>query len=513
MTRQRLFLSLLLPAFALVATAFLVTGCQPSEKEGGYGESTSPEPATTVYVRKDINSYAPDSEFIKHLRTGVAAMQSRPVTDPTSWGYQANIHGVAAATGNNCQPNSSGQPLTSWATCQHGSWFFLAWHRMYLYYFERILRDASGDPDFALPFWDYENQAQWPLPVVFREPADASNPLYVAERNTTPGENMNAGDPLPGSDTSATLALSRIPFSTPTQSLASTTFGGWAVPAPIHFAGGYGQLERLPHNAIHNDVGGPDGWMSDPDCAARDAIFWLHHANIDRLWQVWLNQDAGRHNPTPPAEFLSQPFTFFDVGGSEVTLTGADILNTVTQLDYRYEGVPAEAPAAAAAAPAAGETPAGALTMLATGAEEGIELGSGRTDVSLAIKGEAKTTLTQSLAAEGAEQRPVILTLEGLTQLRRGVNYEVYVNLPAGTEPDPKGPHYAGTVAVFLHDPEHAIDYSLDIGATLRALAAEGESTDEIKVSFVPSGPRGAVAEKLGEAQPSLRFKRLKIEG
>ncbi|MGH7262080.1 MAG: tyrosinase family protein [Nitrospiraceae bacterium] len=41
---------------------------------------------------------------------------------------------------------------TAWNTCQHGSYFFLSWHRMYLYYFERILREASRDPNFALPY-------------------------------------------------------------------------------------------------------------------------------------------------------------------------------------------------------------------------------------------------------------------------------------------------------------------------------------------------------------------------
>jgi len=28
---------------------------------------------------------------------------------------------------------------TLWNSCQHGSYYFLSWHRMYLYYFERIL--------------------------------------------------------------------------------------------------------------------------------------------------------------------------------------------------------------------------------------------------------------------------------------------------------------------------------------------------------------------------------------
>ena len=33
---------------------------------------------------------------------------------------------------------------------------------------------------------------------------------------------------------------------------------------------------------------GVGGWMSAFATAAQDPIFWLHHANIDRLWEAWL---------------------------------------------------------------------------------------------------------------------------------------------------------------------------------------------------------------------------------
>lgn len=38
--------------------------------------------------------------------------------------------------------------------------------------------------------------------------------------------------------------------------------------------------------------------MGDPVTAALDPIFWLHHANIDRLWEVWLGDNAEHVNPT-----------------------------------------------------------------------------------------------------------------------------------------------------------------------------------------------------------------------
>ncbi len=61
----------------------------------------------------------------------------------------------------------------------------------------------------------------------------------------------------------------------------------------FHTGGGNsGALENLPHNIIHTRIGGQNGFMSFPDTAALDPIFWLHHCNIDRLWEVWRNQGA-----------------------------------------------------------------------------------------------------------------------------------------------------------------------------------------------------------------------------
>jgi len=33
--------------------------------------------------------------------------------------------------------------------------FFFSWHRMYLYWFERIVRRMSGDDTWALPYWNW----------------------------------------------------------------------------------------------------------------------------------------------------------------------------------------------------------------------------------------------------------------------------------------------------------------------------------------------------------------------
>src|SRR6266567_3804107 len=126
-----------------------------------------------VYVRRDIGSLDPNGSAMASLRRGVQVMQTRPASEPTSWLFQANIHGT-----NDTSPN------LAWNQCQHGSFFFLAWHRMYLYGFERILRAASGSPNLTVPYWNYAKATPTAraLPAPFRTPT-TGNPLFVAQRN------------------------------------------------------------------------------------------------------------------------------------------------------------------------------------------------------------------------------------------------------------------------------------------------------------------------------------------
>jgi hypothetical protein len=136
---------------------------------------------TDLYVRADVWDLAPNDPVITAYAGAVAAMQARNSnpSDPTSWAFQAAMHGL-----------QNGSPPTPPANqCQHASWYFLPWHRMYLYYFERIVRAqviADGGPaTWALPYWNYDAGGDAnKLPPAFRDPASA---LYVAQR--APGFN------------------------------------------------------------------------------------------------------------------------------------------------------------------------------------------------------------------------------------------------------------------------------------------------------------------------------------
>ena len=52
-----------------------------------------------------------------------------------------------------------------------------------------------------------------------------------------------------------------------------------------------GNSEIPAHNQVHNWVGGIMKTMYSPT----DPIFWLHHAEVDRLWHIWQKKNPDLH--------------------------------------------------------------------------------------------------------------------------------------------------------------------------------------------------------------------------
>src|SRR5262249_17982276 len=136
---------------------------------------------------------------------------------------------------------------------------------------------------WSLPYWNYsQGTGSRLLPPAFRDPmlADGEpNPLYVAEREAT----CNAGEQFADDQDVSIECLGAPDF---TDADNTTSFGGPATQF-AHLSRPHGQVESAPHDLMHGAVGGKEGWMASTTTAALDPIFWLHHANVDRLWQVW----------------------------------------------------------------------------------------------------------------------------------------------------------------------------------------------------------------------------------
>lgn len=396
-------------------------------------EEPEPDPAPTPKVRRNIwELEAPDTwePTTQWYAKAVAEMQSRPITDPTSWTYLAAVHGTTAPV----------PPGATWNECQHGSWFFLPWHRMYLYYFEKIVRAAvislGGPDDWTLPFWDYDTSGQSSLPPAFRArtmPNGSANPLFVRQRIAV----WNQGSPLPGSVTNHTAAFADTTYTPP----PSPGFGGGITP-PQHFFGAFGDLEFTPHNDVHSTIG---GFMGDPDFAALDPIFWLHHSNIDRLWNEWIAQGGGRANPADP-QWLGQSFDFHDEAGSLVSLTVDQVLDTVTQLDYMYQGAtPPPGPAVGVQA----VIPEGGDAEMVGASESPVVLSGSPQDAEVVIDRQAVGDHLAAPADAGPTR--VYLNVEDVEAAKNPATvYQVFVNLPTGPGAAAAEPaHFVGNVSFF----------------------------------------------------------------
>ncbi|KAI3547653.1 hypothetical protein CSPX01_03656 [Colletotrichum filicis] len=70
----------------------------------------------------------------------------------------------------------------------------------------------------------------------------------------------------------------------------------------------WGSIEDV-HNAVHGYI---EGYMGDVNIAAFDPIFWLHHANIDRIFAIWQACNRGEY-VTPQKSTKNTVFRAIDV--------------------------------------------------------------------------------------------------------------------------------------------------------------------------------------------------------
>lgn len=106
-----------------------------------------------------------------------------------------------------------------------------------------------------------------------------------------------------------------------------------------------------PHGAVHVAIGGAYGHMSQLSYAAFDPTFWLHHANVDRLfamWQaiypdVWMLPESdliGTFTIVPgTSDTSASPLTPFYQADGETPWT-SDAARFTSAFGYSYPSVP-----------------------------------------------------------------------------------------------------------------------------------------------------------------------------
>jgi tyrosinase len=176
---------------------------------------------------------------------------------------------------------------------------FLPWHRAYLLDLERELQ--AIDPSVALPYWRFDV----PAPRLF-------DPAFIGVSNVSGAVQMSAANPLQFWVTDGVAGILRRPeFNTATMPATDTTpppgtgpvlseaatlaLGQSAGSRFVDFTG----MERNPHGRAHVSFG---EMISSIGTAARDPLFFLLHANVDRLWAKW-QWMFRRFDTTNPASF------------------------------------------------------------------------------------------------------------------------------------------------------------------------------------------------------------------
>ncbi len=505
-------------------------------REGqGPSKDLGTEPVTRI--RRDIWKLEQAQQWhpaITAYAEAIRIMNSRPASNPTSLAYQAAIHGNTAAD--------------TWRnTCQHATWFFLPWHRMYLYWFEQICRaaiqtsdkvDSATKAGWALPYWNYDRGSPTnQLPQAFRDPETPDgdpNPLFVPGRNPS----MAAGGGMPASVTSATAALAKHNFTGGSGGPATSGGFGGPITGFNHGGGAIGELENVPHGAVHVTVGGQ---MGSFNTAGLDPIFWLHHCNIDRLWEVWDRQTSpGRSNPDTDNWTTDQTFHFRDTSGADVTQVSGGVVNT-RDLNYVYDQfsvpfarpdilqkvqrIPLLFPGARSALPEGFAAPAEEVRP-----DRPAEL-AGATEEPVVLTGETvaasfSTATNAAFRAKPAEPERVFLNVEEIrAEGPPGTPYEVFVNLPDDDETTDD--HYSvGLVSLFgaaeASDPEsehpEGLKYVFDITDLYQAMKQAGLWNEaDVKVTFkpvrveMPEGASAAFAEAERRPEPAVTIGRVSV--
>jgi tyrosinase len=235
-----------------------------------------------VKVRKNQNSLMP-AEWQTFINA-VNSMES--ITTPRP-GYQefVNVH-VAAMDHGNMDWEVHTMGLTMRGTN------FLAWHRNLLVLFEERLRLV--DPSITVPYWDWRNDRQIPVQL-----ADAAL--------------LNSWGVIRRWD----------PAKLPSQSSIDAVFNEKTFP------GFQTQLEQGPHDLVHVAVGGNMAQQNSPS----DPLFFLHHANVDRIWAEW-QKSPNAQDPPNMTEIL-QPKNSFP-GSAIVFNVPVSSVVSIGTLSYAY---------------------------------------------------------------------------------------------------------------------------------------------------------------------------------
>jgi hypothetical protein len=491
-----------------------------------------------VAPRMPLEEFADTPRLVESLRRGVREMKKRKPSDPLSWFYQAAIHGVQLdpmdpgskyyKAALDSDPDLAKVDQRFWNQCPHfgqNSADFLPWHRAYVFHFEQILREHTGESDFSLPYWNYEPTANRKFPKILGvEHLDGNldnnaeeniNPLFLKERDfyLTYYEHSRIPNMPLLELTDAVVDIS-LPMATDVffgETEDTGLGGGIADDNPST----RGLLESYPHDNIHRIVGGlipggttiieqdgksvevdVTGAMAAPETAAFDPIFLLHHTNIDRLWVEWSCIPGKQWGKIPSASWFQQrPWFFFDAKGNCINAPRAAYFDHIKLgIRYKYEDpncTPLILPDFPSVEIAAAEVdkldrrPTERIARINASASIGIV----QTGLSNPTRNDLITSLS-ALKAQGsnrlAQKRLLLrITISGLDK-NPGMGFDVHFTASQNAQQLKRADRsFLGSIHLFVHG-HHGDEVTQDFDITRAAGEIENGVLAAMNVIFVP---------------------------
>ncbi|KAG8960488.1 hypothetical protein FRC00_000212, partial [Tulasnella sp. 408] len=377
----------------------IVTGVPP--------DPNAPNPSENAAApRLEINNLIADEKQFSLYIQGLQRMYDTPQTEGASHFQLGGIHGLPFRPWEGSGTTQvAGSRFGGY--CTHGTVLFPTWHRPYLAVYEQILQQHAAEvaktytedtaawtkaaQQLRMPYWDWASNSVPPAEVISMAQVTITTP----DGQRTPVPNPLLSYRFNPIDPSIMATRYRIwqttlrhpPSRTPDavsdvdemvswlqmdqEWIRDSTFNlltrvkTWFA-FSNHTAGDEGSasnsIEAI-HDGIHVDVGG-DGHMSSTSVAAFDPIFYLHHANVDRmfaLWQainpdVWVTEGGGALGTfTLPASTRQNTDTDLTPfwNGVDTYWDSTDSREYQTKLGYTYpefEGLDIKDPAAVQAA-------------------------------------------------------------------------------------------------------------------------------------------------------------------
>lgn len=169
----------------------------------------------------------------------------------------------------------------------HANPRFLPWHRIYLLRLEELLQMI--DPTVCIPYWKSSEDQSFPSWLTSFTPT-----VNLMTGPHTVTRNVGAFATLPGT---ADVAAA----------MANGTYNTFAA-----------ALEGI-HNSGHVWVGG--SMMSVPT-APTDPVFWMHHAEIDRIWAEWQTANPGQNPNLAGAAAIMDPWSETETDTRDIAALG-----------------------------------------------------------------------------------------------------------------------------------------------------------------------------------------------